>query len=125
MPALAAQLEVEASLDLSDLFGGLAASVLGVDLGATAFDPSALLARVAQVPHHTWGRDVVGTGDMWNSNSVISWLLHTTGIDAAELGPPDGGAAPGWAAGITAAGPVVLGRNGTPGSITRTSALPG
>ena len=85
----------------------------------------ALLARVARVPRHTWGRDAFGTGDMWNSNSVISWLLHTAGIDAAELGPPAGGAAPGWAAGITAAGPGVLDRNGTNGSITRTSTLGG
>ena len=63
----------------------------------------ALIARVADVPRHTWGRDAFGTGDMWNSNSVISWLLLTSGVDAAELDPPDGGAAPGWAAGIIAA----------------------
>jgi hypothetical protein len=63
----------------------------------------ALIARVADVPQHTWGRDAFGTGDMWNSNSVISWLLLTSGIDAADLNPPMGGAAPGWAAGISAA----------------------
>jgi hypothetical protein len=63
----------------------------------------ALIARVADVPRHTWGRDALGTGDMWNSNSVISWLLLTSGVEAAELDPPQGGAAPGWAAGIIAA----------------------
>ena len=62
-----------------------------------------LVARVADVPRHTWGRDTFGTGDMWNSNSVISWLLHTSGIETADLTPPHGGYAPGWAAGITAA----------------------
>ena len=93
-------------------------------LPLTLCSAQALLARVARVPNHTWGRDVFGTNDMWNSNSVISWLLHTTGIDAAELSPPDGGAAPGWAAGITATGPVVV-PGGTPGSTARTSGVPG
>lgn len=52
MPELAAQLHVRANLDLSDLFGGLAEEVLGVDLGDTTFDPGAILARVdgAQQP---------------------------------------------------------------------------
>ena len=69
----------------------------------TPLQARALIARVADVPRHTWGRDAFGTGDMWNSNSVISWLLVTSGIGAAALDPPDGGAAPGWAAGIVAA----------------------
>lgn len=34
-----------------------------------------LLDLVPQVPGLTWGRDQLGTGDMWNSNSVVSWLL--------------------------------------------------
>lgn len=62
-----------------------------------------LLARVPSVPRLTWGRDVFGTGDMWNSNSLIAWLLHTAGIDADRLDPPKGGSAPGWRSGITAA----------------------
>jgi hypothetical protein len=37
---------------------------------------------------------------MWNSNSVIYWLLVTAGIDMAGIGPPAGGRAlagpPGW-----------------------------
>ncbi len=61
-----------------------------------------LLERVPEVPPYTWGRDVLGIGDMWNSNSVISWLLQAAGIDAALLGPPEGGSAPGWASGIAA-----------------------
>lgn len=67
-----------------------------------------LLARTAAVPPHIWGRPVNGstqTGgatDMWNSNSLTSWLLQGAGLDAARIGPPRGGRAPGWAAGIAA-----------------------
>lgn len=68
-----------------------------------AADAEALLRRVPEVPGHTWGRDVPGVGDMWNSNSLVSWLLETSGLDAGDLRPPDGGAAPGWTAGIVAA----------------------
>ncbi|MEJ7790085.1 MAG: hypothetical protein WKF29_09410 [Thermoleophilaceae bacterium] len=50
-----------------------------------------------------WGRDEFHAGDMWNSNSVISWLLVRGGIDTAALQPPAGGRAPGWQAGITVA----------------------
>ena len=34
-----------------------------------------LLDMVPSVPVMVWGRDELGTGEMWNSNSVISWLL--------------------------------------------------
>lgn len=62
-----------------------------------------LLALVPKVPIRTWGRTLPRTGDMWNSNSVISWLLTTAGIDASALHPPAGGRAPGWAAGVALA----------------------
>jgi hypothetical protein len=40
---------------------------------------------------------------MWNSNSVISWMLsHAQLVDAAGA-PPDNGRAPGWDAGLTVA----------------------
>ena len=68
-----------------------------------ATDAAALVRRVARAPRHTWGRDPAGVGDMWNSNSLVSWLLQTSGVDAAALRPPDGGRAPGWAAGIAVA----------------------
>lgn len=67
-----------------------------------AGDAGALLQRVPRVPCLVWGAKMPG-GDMWNSNSLISWLLQTSGIDAAELHPPRGGRAPGWRAGIDAA----------------------
>ncbi len=67
-------------------------------------DACALLTRVAQVPRLVWGRDAFGIGDMWNSNSLISWLLQTSGIDANALTPPGDGSAPGWRSGVVAAG---------------------
>lgn len=63
-----------------------------------------VLELVADVPTPVWGRDELGAGDMWNSNSVISWLLGTAGVAEAAGRPPDGGRAPGWAAGLAVAG---------------------
>lgn len=63
----------------------------------------ALLAQVPDLPRHVWGRDVFGIGDMWNSNSVISWLLTVSGLRVSTLRPPQGGAAPGWRSGVVAA----------------------
>lgn len=62
-----------------------------------------VLASVSRVPLLTWGRRVWPGGDMWNSNSVISWLLTEAGIDAMVLQPPAGGRAPGWVAGAARA----------------------
>jgi hypothetical protein len=66
-------------------------------------DAQALLRRVSDVPVLTWGRDALGVGDMWNSNSLVSWLLQTSGVDAAAIVPPGNGSAPGWASGLAAA----------------------
>jgi hypothetical protein len=62
-----------------------------------------LLALVGSVPRPVWGRDELGTGEMWNSNSVTSWLLARSGLPADRVHPPEGGRAPGWDAGIVAA----------------------
>jgi hypothetical protein len=62
-----------------------------------------LLELVPEAPTLVWGRDELGAGEMWNSNSLISWLLARCGIDAAAVRPPRGGRAPGWKAGILAA----------------------
>lgn len=51
------------------------------------------------MPTPVWGRDELGAGEMWNSNSVISWLLASSGVDLDAIGPPAGGRAPGWEAG--------------------------
>jgi hypothetical protein len=59
-----------------------------------------VLALTKTVPAHVWGRDELGTGEMWNSNSVISWVLTRAGLPAAEIRPPSRGRAPGWATGV-------------------------
>lgn len=51
------------------------------------------------VPTPTWGRNERRDGEMWNSNSVTSWLLASAGIDVAGIALPPGGRAPGWDAG--------------------------
>jgi hypothetical protein len=63
-----------------------------------------VLATVAQVPTPVWGRDELGTGEMWNSNAVIAWVIASSGISTESLQPPVGGRAPGWDAGLTVAG---------------------
>lgn len=62
-----------------------------------------LLAAVADVPDLVWGRDELRCGDMWTSNSLVSFLLLRAGVDVVELRPPAGGRAPGWRAGVAAA----------------------
>lgn len=62
-----------------------------------------LLELAPEVPFLLWGRDDLGAGDMWNSNSQISWLLARSGIDVESINPPAGGRAPGWHAGLVAA----------------------
>lgn len=61
-----------------------------------------LLDHVARLPPLTWGRDERDTGDMWNSNSVVAWLLAKSGVRSDAIHPPPGGRAPGWIAGIRA-----------------------
>jgi len=62
-----------------------------------------VLSLVARVPTPVWGRDELGTGEMWNSNSVIAWVLARSGIDTESIQPPAGGRAPGWRAGLVVA----------------------
>ena len=65
-----------------------------------------VLDLVADFPRATWGLDEQHAGEMWNSNSLIAWLLARSGHDVgvAELQPPAGGRAPGWSAGLAVAG---------------------
>ena len=66
-----------------------------------------LARRVLQlaplVPTPTWGRDELKTGDMWNSNSLVSWLLVSAEIGVGRAPIPAGGRAPGWDAGVAVA----------------------
>jgi len=62
-----------------------------------------VLALLPCVPAEVWGRDAAHAGEMWNSNSVISWTLERAGL-AERVGPPPcDGRAPGWHAGIVVA----------------------
>ena len=62
-----------------------------------------LLDLVPHVPTPVWGRDELRAGEMWNSNSIISWLLARSGLGAEAIQLPRGGRAPGWRAGIVVA----------------------
>jgi hypothetical protein len=62
-----------------------------------------LIDLVPRVPTPVWGRDELRAGEMWNSNSLVSWLLTRSGVDIKTVTPPPGGRAPGWQAGIVIA----------------------
>ena len=62
-----------------------------------------ILDLVPAVPTLVWGRDEIHAGEMWNSNSLISWLLTRSGHDVDSVQVPPGGRAPGWQAGIVVA----------------------
>ncbi len=78
-----------------------------VDSPRRLTDDAELAARVlgvvAHIPAPVWGRDELGIGEMWNSNSVIAWVIARSGIDAEPIQPPPGGRAPGWRAGLALA----------------------
>jgi hypothetical protein len=59
-----------------------------------------LLELVPSFPTATWGLDEQRLGEMWNSNSLVSWLLTVSGHDTSRVRPPVGGRAPGWDAGL-------------------------
>jgi len=62
-----------------------------------------VLDLVATVPAPVWGRDSLHAGEMWNSNSVVAWIVAKAGFPAERLRPPLGGRAPGWEAGLVMA----------------------
>jgi hypothetical protein len=69
-------------------------------------DPSVaqrVLDLVPAVPTLIWGRDESHAGEMWNSNSLISWLIARSGLHVESAHLPAGGRAPGWRAGLVVA----------------------
>jgi hypothetical protein len=68
-----------------------------------------VLDLLPDVPSAVWGRDQAQAGEMWNSNSVVSWTLERAGLATRAGTPPRGGRAPGWDAGVEMAR-----RSGTP-----------
>jgi hypothetical protein len=69
---------------------------------------------VPHLPTPPWGRDELHAGEMWNSNSIIAWLVVRSGVPIEAIQPPLGGRAPGWNAGV-----VVAQRNPRPISSSR------
>jgi hypothetical protein len=63
-----------------------------------------ILDLVPDVPTPVWGRDELRAGEMWNSNSLTSWLIARGGLVVEAVHPPTGGRAPGWQAGLVVAG---------------------
>jgi len=63
-----------------------------------------LLDLVPAFPAVTWGRDELHAGEMWNSNSLIAWLLVRSGHQPDAIEMPARGRAPGWSAGLIVAG---------------------
>jgi hypothetical protein len=62
-----------------------------------------VLDVVGHVPTPVWGRDELRTGEMWNSNAVIAWVIARSGMAIETIRPPAGGRAPGWRAGAVVA----------------------
>lgn len=62
-----------------------------------------LYGLVEGIPTPVWGRDELHTGEMWNSNSLISWLIVRSGLPVQSISFPAAGRAPGWNAGILTA----------------------
>jgi len=62
-----------------------------------------VLDVLPSIPTPVWGRDELGAGEMWNSNSVVAWTLARGGADVDTLRFPAGGRAPGWNAGLAIA----------------------
>lgn len=86
---------------IPDLAEAVASPVRTTDEAGTV---AAVLDVLPQLPALTWGRDELGAGEMWNSNSAIAWALACTGHDMDAIRPPLGGRAPGWSAGLVLAG---------------------
>jgi hypothetical protein len=72
---------------------------LGTDIARS----QQLLDLVPAFPAATWGRDELDVGEMWNSNSLIAWLLARSGHRTGAIDIPAHGRAPGWAAGLAVA----------------------
>jgi len=94
--------------DLDAAVGG------AVHLSASDVHARRALDLAPYVPPLVWGRDELHVGEMWNSNSVVAWLVEMAGLDARTVLPPEGGRAPGWSAGVRAArrGPRAMSRVG-------------
>jgi hypothetical protein len=78
-----------------------------------------LLDLVAMAPTPVWGRDELKAGEMWNSNSLIAFLVATAGLPTDVLHPPAPGRAPGWDAGLELARRERASQRGRPAASAR------
>jgi hypothetical protein len=62
-----------------------------------------IIDGASRAPRHPWGQDVLGNGDMWNSNSLVSFVLVSAGMDPAAIEPPASADWPGWDTGVALA----------------------
>jgi hypothetical protein len=62
-----------------------------------------VLDLLPSIPTPVWGRNELDAGEMWNSNSIVAWVLCRSGVELAGIHPPAGGRAPGWTAGLAVA----------------------
>lgn len=86
--------------------GSIPDAAAAVAMTTVSNDPDTarqVLHLVPGIPTLVWGQDELGMGEMWNSNSLVSWALARARIDMTGIGPPPGGRAPGWKAGLVAA----------------------
>jgi hypothetical protein len=84
---------------IPDLAAAVESPVL---LPTTDAQASLVLSLVPRCPSLTWGLDESGAGDMWNSNSLVAWLLALSDLPV-DVAPPERGRAPGWTAGLVVA----------------------
>jgi hypothetical protein len=74
-------------------------------LSADVVRAQLLLDLVPAFPTVTWGRDELRTGAMWNSNSLVAWLLARSGHETATIEPPLMAVRPdGWRASLSQRG---------------------
>jgi hypothetical protein len=93
-------------------------------IGRSQVRAQKLLDLVPVVPGLTWGRDELRVGDMWNCNSVVSWLLARSGHEISSIEPPERGRAPGWQAGLVLAARQTGSKSPHSGSLGTVSARP-
>jgi hypothetical protein len=74
-----------------------------VRVSANESQSTAVLELTGQAPPLTWGRDEIGAFEMWNSNSLVAWLLARSSHDMTGIALPPNGSAPGWSAGLVLA----------------------
>jgi hypothetical protein len=50
--------------------------------------------EVPRIPTPVWGRDELDAGEMWNSNSIIAWLITRSRLPIEQIQPPSRAARP-------------------------------